>query len=235
MYTAATGMMAEMNRQDVVANNLANVNTIGFKADHNVSIPFEEMLLHAINKDGVKPIGTLGLGVMATSNYFDPSDGAVLETGNQTDLALFGNAFFQVDAPGGVRYTRAGNFAVNQEGYLTTQEGFQVLGENGPVQVSGNFVISENGGVFQDGEQVNQLLIMAPEGLKKEGETLLSADWAVPAENFQVLQGALEGSNVNSIRQMVEMITVTRAYEANQKALQAHDETLGKAVTELAG
>lgn len=234
IYTAATGMIAEMNRQNVIANNLANADTVGFKTDNTVSTPFQEILLNAYQKQDVQPIGKLGLGVQVTGDYTDFSDGAIIVTGNETDLAMQGEALFAVETPNGTRYTRAGNFQLDREGYLVTKDGFKVLGENGPIQVNGDISVSEAGEVSKGGTSVDKLRIVSATGMTKEGETLYTAANATPATNYKVIQGSLENSNVNSIRQMIEMISVTRSYDTNQKALTAHDETLEKAVNELA-
>lgn len=234
IYTAATGMVAEIHRQDVIANNLANVDTVGFKADHTVSVPFHEMLLNAYNRQGVRPIGGLGLGVAATSEYIDASEGSMVETGNMSDLMIGGQGYFVVETNAGERYTRAGNFKVDAAGYLTTKNGWRVLGENGPIQVTGSFEVNQDGEVFSDGVMIDRLRIVNLEGARKEGESLFTANGVTPATGIQVFQGTLEHSNVNAIRQMIEMINVTRSYETNQRALIAHDETLGKAVNDIA-
>lgn len=234
MYTAATGMVAELHRQDVIANNLANVDTVGFKGDYTVSVPFGEMLLNAYNRQGVRPVGGLGLGVQATSEYIDTSEGSLVETGIMYDLAIGGQGYFVVETPAGERYTRAGNFKVDAEGYLTTRNGWRVLGENGPIQVTGRFEVNQDGEIFIDGVMADRLRIVNPYGLRKEGESLFTATGINPANGIQIFQGTVERSNVNAIRQMIEMINVTRSYETNQRALTAHDETLGKAVNEIA-
>lgn len=234
IYTAATGMVAEMNRQNVIANNLANVDTVGFKTDNTVSVPFREMLINAYRKQEVQPIGKLGLGVIATGEYADFSDGVTVETGNDTDLAIQGEALFAVETPNGTRYTRAGNFQLDREGYLVTKDGFRVLGNHGPIQVNGKLSVSSSGEISVNGNRIDQLQMVATTGMTKEGETLYTSANATQAAKYQVIQGFLERSNVNSIRQMIEMISVSRSYDTNQKALTAHDETLSKAVNELA-
>lgn len=234
LYTSATGMVAEMHRLNTVANNLANADTIGFKADNTVSVPFEELLLYAYNKQGVRPVGPLGLGVEAVTEFADSSNGVLLMTENSCDLAIQGEGFFVVETPAGARYTRAGNFTVDSENYLVNKDGFRVLGESGPIEVTGRLEVGETGEVYIDGELANQLQVVALTASHKEGEALYTAAQVSPALNYQITQGALERSNVNSIRQMLNMIAVTRSYDTNQRALTAHDETLSKAVNELA-
>lgn len=234
MYTSATGMVAEMHRLNTVANNLANADTIGFKSDNTVSVPFEELLLNAYNKQGVKPVGPLGLGVEAVTEFADFSNGVLLMTENSYDLAIQGDGFFVVQTPAGNRYTRAGNFTVDSQNYLVNKDGFRVLGESGPIQLEGSFEVAETGEIYLEGELANRLQVVELADPHKEGEALYTAAEALPAVNYQITQGALERSNVNSIRQMLAMIEVTRNYDTNQRALTAHDETLGKAVNDLA-
>ncbi|MCL6588904.1 MAG: flagellar hook-basal body protein [Firmicutes bacterium] len=235
IYTSCTGMVAEMDRQNTIANNLANVDTVGFKRDNVTPVPFAELLLNAYNKRGVQRVGPLGLGVQAVTRFVNFSDGPVRVTGNQTDLALQGSGLFAVDTPNGVRYQRAGNFILDKDRYLVTVEGFKVLGENGPIQVEdGDFSINQEGIVFQNDQVLNRLLIFSTENMSKEGEYFYTCDSPQLAANYRIIQGAQEQSNINTVSEMIQMITATRAYDTNQKAVLAHDETLGKAVNDLA-
>jgi flagellar basal-body rod protein FlgF len=235
IYTSCTGMVSEMDRQNTIANNLANVDTVGFKRDNVTPVPFAELLLNAYNKWGVRPVGKLGMGVQAVTRFVNFSDGPVQVTGNQADLALQGSGLFAIDTPNGVRYQRAGNFVLDKDRYLVTMEGFKVLGENGPIQLGeGNFSITQDGVVIQNDDVLNRLQIFSTENMKKEGEYFYTNDSPQLATNYKIIQGALEHSNINTVSEMVQMITATRAYDTNQKAVLAHDETLGKAVNELA-
>lgn len=234
IYTAATGMVSEMNRLNTIANNLANADSVGFKADNTVSATFQDLMLNAYRKQEVQPIGPLGLGVVTLGAYADFSDGATIDTGSGTDLALQGEALFTVATPNGTRYTRAGNFQLDQAGYLVTKDGYKVMGENGPIQVNGKLNVTETGEVVIDGAVTDKLQIVSATGMTKEGETLYIGTNPAPAVKYEVIQGSLEKSNVNSIRQMIEMITVSRSYDTNQKALTTQNEMLAKAVNELA-
>ncbi len=235
LYTSATGMVAEMDRQNVIANNLANVNTVGFKKDNVTTVPFAELFLNAYNKRGVSPVGRLGLGVEAVTQYVDFTNGPVQVTGNSTDLTIEGTGLFAIDTPNGVKYQRAGNFMIDKDRYLVTQEGYRVLGENGPVRLEeGDFTITEAGEIIQADNIVNRLQIFNTGGMSKEGQYFYTNQAATPATDFRIVQGALEHSNINTVYEMVQMITATRNYETNQKALMAHDDTLGRAVNDLA-
>jgi flagellar basal-body rod protein FlgG len=154
---------------------------------------------------------------------------------------LQGKGFFSVETPNGERYTRSGEFTLDSEGFITTKEGYKVQGQNGPIQVDGeNIIINEDGQVFSDGIEIDALKLVDFNDyalLKKEGDALyidLSGDAGnIKESEGLVLQGSFEASNVNSVKMMVEMITMLRSYEANQKVIKTHDELLGKSVNEI--
>lgn len=233
IYISTTGMVAEMDRQNTIANNLANVDTVGFKRDNVVQQPFAEIMLNAYSKRVIKNIGPLGLGVQTVTEFCDFTNGSIVTTDNPYDLAIEGLGLFAVETNSGVKYTRAGNFIVDKDNYLVTKEGNNVLGQNGPIRVEGAFTVSEEGEIIQGGAVVDRLLIFSENGMEKVGETLYVNENPQLATRFRVIQGALEKSNVNAVREMVQMINVTRTYDTNHRALMAHDETLAKAVNEL--
>ncbi|HHW03958.1 MAG TPA: flagellar basal-body rod protein FlgF [Thermoanaerobacterales bacterium] len=249
LYTAASGLMAEMARTDVISNNLANVNTAGFKKDRAIFRAFPEMDIYRIDDPAasspmgevdLRPfIGVLGTGVMLDEISTDFSPGPVKNTSNPLDLALAGDGFFEVQTPAGVRYTRDGSFTRDQEGYLVTAEGYYVLGQNGPVRLPGDEDISINrrGEIFSGGAFVDRLMVVDfadRRQLLKEGDNLYAANQQPVPSASEVIQGALESSNVNPIGEMVNLITAFRAYEASQKVVSANDDTLNKAVNEIA-
>jgi len=252
LYIATTGMLNELKRQDVIANNLANVNTAGYKRDIPVSKAFPSLLLKRINDP--KPItggfevdprpitGRIGLGVNPDTTAHDlATPGSYQETGNVLDLALFGNGFFTVQTPSGERYTRNGNFVVDTEYRLVTTDGYPVLGENGPIEVNGSEInINQVGDVIVNNEFVDRLQVVdfaKPYELTKMGNSMfLPTDPnAIPQQvpNIRVKSGTLEMSNVSVISEMVNLITVSRAYQANQRVIKAHDTTMGRAIEGL--
>jgi len=262
LYTSASGMLAEQVRVDVLSNNLANVQTAGFKRQTVVQSAFPEMLLRRVYdpvpvSGGVAPagasgqatgalydprpvIGRLGTGTYVDGTYSDLSPGALRYTGNPLDLALEGPGFFTVETPAGVRFTRDGRFTLDAGGWLVTLEGYRVLGEAGPIRVQGRDVqVTENGEVWVDGAPAGVLALRNfadPQGLVREGSSLWAAtDWsgAPQPAAARVHAGHLEVSNVNVVTAMVELIAAYRSYEANQRVIQAYDQTLGKAVNEL--
>ncbi|RCX13233.1 flagellar basal-body rod protein FlgG [Anaerobacterium chartisolvens] len=251
LYTSAYGMLEESRRMDVISNNLANVNTTAFKKDSAVLESFPDILMTRINDVASKtnPSGRLGkmqpgsdVGEIFT--YY--TQGQLANTGGSLDMAFKNsdNAFFTVGVPGAEGefiqyYTRDGAFTLNAYNELVTKEGYAVLGENGVITLSGeDFTVAEDGTVYQNGEVLDKLLIKSfsdTTTLRKLGSNLVETTDLTEEEPFSgmVMQGFIEQSNVNVIKEMVDMIAVTRAYEANQKVLQAQDGTLERAVNEV--
>ncbi len=212
-------LLNQEQRLNQVTNNLANVDTPGFKKE---TVTFDEML-YRVNRSRQR----VGKGLQINTIH---QQGVVQKTDAPLDLAISGDGFFRVQTPAGVRYTRAGNFQRDNEGLLTTANGYPVLGEAGPITITGNkFDVARDGRLSVDGIQVNRLTVVTadPKAMKKEGENLFRlADGAAEetAENFQLLQGHLEKSNVNTITEMTEMIDLYRAYEGQQKMIRAVDD-----------
>lgn len=254
LYTAWTGMVNEQKRLDVISNNMANSDTTGFKKEKVTSQSFDdELTLRIHNNNLYSPlnyrIGNMNLGVKIGETYHDFSQGSLRETGNTYELALSGDGFFTIQTTNkqgvtSVKYTRDGSFTVNTDGYLVTRDGDYVLGTNGePIQIPGaqtatNVVFDERGNISVNGQQVATLGIASfanPQALLLYGENMYDATPAagLQAGNAVVHQGYLEMSNTNVIQEMVDLITITRAYEAGQKMIQTEDETLDKAVNEI--
>ncbi len=220
--TRQHGLMAEMR---VIANNIANANTTGFKAEE---VMFSE---HIKRLDG----GHASLS-MATANVHNTilAQGGMAQTGGTFDLAIEGEGFFQIETPNGLRLTRAGAFTPNGEGDLVTMDGHRVLDAGGaPMfvpQGAGTIGIAPDGTMSVAGQLVGQIGIVLPEdtiALTREGGTMFVPNGAVePAENGRILQGYLEQSNVNPITQIGRMIEVQRAYELGQSFMEKEDERM---------
>ncbi|MFW6306725.1 MAG: flagellar basal-body rod protein FlgF [Bacillota bacterium] len=242
LFTAASGMTAKQRQLDVVSNNLANVNNTGFKKDGNIQKSFKEVLLNRIegSKNPV-PLGEVGGGVMTEETFTNFTQGGVRQTGNQLDIAIEGSGFFVVDTPQGLRYTRDGNFTLNEDGQIVTQQGYPVMGERGPLQtIAGQSInIDGDGQLYLGdirGDQIRVANFENNQALEKTGDNLYMTE-ADPQEadgDYQLRQGYLENSNVNIVEEMANMIQVTRHYEANQKVITSIDSTLNKAVNEVA-
>lgn len=239
LYTAASGMLSEVIRNDATANNLANANTVGFKRDTAVNRDFANILMQRVDDGpGAPAIGRMGLGAVVDAIVPEMTQGSLREDGAAFDLALAGPGYFVVATPNGLRYTRNGNFSRSAQGELVTQDGWRVMGRNGPVLVNGNAVkIGDDGRVFVDGVYRDTLQVVDFPGAlpQKEGAVLFIAPPGVAPQPAaaRVQQGFLEMANVNVVTEMVNMISGYRAYEANAKMVQTQDGLLDKAVNEV--
>lgn len=252
LYTSATGMLAQQKKMDTITNNIANVDTAGFKKDGVVTRAFDEELTRRLNDKTlaenvtiVKKIGDMSLGAFVQEVYTDFTQANLEQTNNSLDVALDSEGFIAINhtnTAGEVseKYTRDGIFTRNAGGILMTTDGYSVAGvENETIELrDGEVYIDESGAVYVDDEYIDTIKIVNFENmgtLRKYGENL----WDITEEtNFteytgNVLQGFREGSNVNTVSEMVSMITAMRAYEVNQKMIQTHDQTLSKAVNDI--
>lgn len=243
LYTSASGMLGERVRQDILANNLANLNTPGYRRDEVVFQSFPQLLLSRLEGDAPgMPVGHLGTGSLLAEVTMDDESGDLRDTGQPLDVALSrADQFFTIETPRGLRLTRAGSFSIDAQNRLSLGREGLVRGEKGPILVKeGPVSINSAGEVVAGGEIAGRLAITTvadPATLEKEGQNLLwdpqAAEAAATTGEYELIPGFLEGTNINPIGEMVNMIAVFRAYEANQKALKAQDETLGLAVTRL--
>jgi len=250
LYTAWTGMVNQQNRMDVLTNNLANSATVGFKKEGATSQAFDDVLAYKIkdssDPDLARKIGKMSLGVKIGENYTDYSQGAFKVTDNTFDLALSGEGFFACEYTNkrgetSVKYTRDGSFTLNVKGELVTKDGDFVLDENGDhIVLDPNKTTSfdQSGAIMQNGEVVGYIQIADFEDynyLEHYGES-----YYLPVEGAQMKEaeakmfsGYLEQSNVTVINEMVELISVSRNYETNQKMIQTIDGTLEIAANQL--
>ena len=257
LYTAFTGMVNEQKRLDVLSNNLANADTNGYKKEGTTSQTFADELAIRIKDTSYygmkKNLGTMSMGVHIGETYTDYSQGNYKITDNQTDFAINGNGFFAIsytDKAGNtsVKYTRDGAFIVNSQGYLVTKDGDFVLNRNGAmntdpnsrIQVNPNLpiVVTADGNIYQNDVLVGDIGLTDfadYDYIAKFGENLYDiVDGATIIESEATMdQGCLEASNVNVVSEMVNMITISRAYQAGQKVINAVDETLDKAVNQV--
>ncbi len=217
---AATGMVAEETRQNQISNDLANASTPGYKPDHSTQSSFGEMLLS--NSTTGLPIGAIDEGVALGKTVTDMTPAGMQETGEPLDFGIVGQGFFAVQTPQGVRYTRDGQFTTSAKGQLTDAAGDAVLDQQGhpiPVGASGSVAASALG-------------VYEVPGAVKQGETLFSGTASGRATGT-VRQGALELSGVDAAKAMVEMIGAMRTYQSGQQAIQAIDQTLQEASTQV--
>ena len=244
-YIAGTGMMLQRRLMENITNNISNADTTGYKKEHIVSHSFDEVMVERINDPNVlsqtRKVGPLNMGTQIDQLYVDFTEGSLEGTDRNTDLAIVGDAFFVVGTTASERYTRSGAFYIDEAGYLVDGEGNYLLGENGNIYVgSMNFSVDALGGVRVGGadEYADRIRVVSFEDndtLRKQGSNLyfsLQAPQATPNQ-YRIAQRFLEGSNVDIGREMVDMLTVYRTYETNQRMLTMIDETVGKAVNEI--
>lgn len=233
VYIAATGMLAETQRQDVIANNLANATTTGFRRSVTTATPFAQTLLSNMSAPGTPAIGTLTRGAQLEGVTMLDTQGSLRATGNPLDLGLVGNGFFAIDTAAGRRYTRDGTFTIAADGRLVTKTGEAVAGVGGAITLTRGAPVdvAADGTVTQDGAIRGRLLItaLAAESVTSEGGSRFNGT-ATGADGTRVRQGHLEASSVNVVSEMVELIRTMRSFEANQKAAQSHDEALQQSV-----
>ncbi len=250
MYTAASGMLVAQSQADTIANNLANVNTNGFKQTLLQVQSAPSMAVYSfVNQPGLTPaqstanapyVGQLGFGseVYDTPVSFD--QGSMEQTGNPLDMAISGsNGFFTIGTAGGTRYTRDGEFLRDGNGLLATQDGDPVLGVNGnPIAVpNGPFTVGTDGTITQNGQNLGQIAITQfanLTALRPQGDNFFQNTGnagASPASAASVQQGSLEKSSTNVVRSMVDLITAERWFETNQKAVQTQDDATELAIS----
>lgn len=269
LYTSAMGMLIQEASLSVTTNNLANVNTTGYKKERITFEEFPNILEQRINdtkipdgKKHYKPpqIGRLGTGVILDRVTTDHETGSMAATGNATDFMVHGKSYFALQTPTGVQFTKDGQFRISNDGFLTNREGFRVLGHPGgkpaspaidekgnpakwltPIKVQSpiGLTVDVTGRVFQNNQFANQSILTVNfkdtnqmEKVGKNNYKRLSGEVVVNKQN-EISQGHLEKSNINIVNEMVNMIKVSRGYEANSKILTGIDELLGKAVNQI--
>jgi flagellar basal-body rod protein FlgG len=234
---ASQGMILQMQKQDIIANNLANVNTIGFKSS---SLFAEQVERYMNNPNGeVLPERVL----KADETFVDYSQGRSVETGKSFDFMINGSGFFTIMTNEGIRYTRDGSFMLDSEGFLADGNGGRVFGESGFInidQTKGLVTVLDDGKVMQDGQEIDTLRISdfnKPYRMTRMGNNylrpLLPNNPVVRSDGYIIQQGYLESSNVDSIKTMVDMISSHRNYDILSKAIQSEDTTLEKAVNQI--
>jgi flagellar basal-body rod protein FlgF len=250
IYTALSGAIAQSQRLDNISNNLANTNTPGFKKDQTV---FREYLSNYEKPPMPLNVPRVPASVEtfydmqgadrgyaeAVGSFSDYSQGTLLTTGNNLDVAIEGEGFLEVLTPQGVRYTRSGNLRVDSQGVLVNQTGYPVLktGAGDPAQRifnvrDSNVTISFNGEIYDRDENLGKLSVInfdEKDVLRKEGASLFSQRansnaQPVAAREYKIHQGYLESSNVNIVQEMTDMIAANRLFESSQKAIKAFDQ-----------
>ncbi|MDR2888344.1 MAG: flagellar hook-basal body protein [Lachnospiraceae bacterium] len=251
LYAAYSGMVNQQNRMDVMTNNMANANTIGYKKEGATSRSFEDVLAYKI-KDAseggrlARYMGVNNPGVKIGEGYTDFSQGSLRATNNTYDMALTDAGFFAIEYTNksgetSVKYTRDGNFTVNQAGEVVTQDGDFLLDTDGNHIVVDSLAetqIDNMGNVIQNGQTVAQIQVTDFENydyLEHFGENFYQpVEGAVETEApAQIYSGYLEMGNTSIVTEMVNMISIQRAYDSNQKIITTIDGTLDIAANQI--
>jgi flagellar basal-body rod protein FlgG len=250
IYLAASAALAYERRLETVANNLANINTAGFKRDQ---VSFQAYMMSDVGapvavQPPFPPAASAESFWVELRSHTDFSPGSLRQTGNPFDFSLNGKGFFNIDSPEGTLYTRRGNFTLNADGVLVTQEGWPVLGDGGEIRVDGGgakrtaleFAVGEDGTVQVNGKKVGRLQISdisESAGLAKLNGCYFKPAGdgvdAVPMEDARVAQGFLEMANVEAVQMLTEMIEIMRGYESYQRVIRTIDELDAKSIDEV--
>jgi len=234
IFSAVSGSMAAQTRLDALANNLANANTPGFKA---------ERVLQRAEKAGeiAPPPTSVPTPVTREFVQTDFAQGPVSQSGNPLDVALAGEGFFVVKTERGERLTRSGNFTIDAEGYLATSDGSRVQGTSGDISIPESPVVIASDGTVRAGEQrVGQLRVVTVEkvdGLLRENGTRFAPGAQVPADapagSVRIIQGAIEGANLSPVEGLVALIETVRGFETYMRAAERLDQVTAKAIAEV--
>lgn len=228
IYIATAGAIAQSNALDTTANNIANASTAGFRGER---LSFREALGRAKSPD----VHLVDTGTQAV----DDTQGVMTQTGNPLDIALEGDGYLGVNTPSGERYTRAGNLQLSDQHQLVTSDGNVVRGVGGQAisipPDAKDLQIDAAGRISADGNVVGQLELVnfAPGQMTREGATLYAARGAPQGEPPKVHSGVLEGSNVNVVRGIVDLVKVSRTYESLMKVIQGYHSVESKAASTL--
>jgi flagellar basal-body rod protein FlgF len=238
IFSSGSGMVPRLMRLDVIANNVANADTMGFKKD--------DVFVQILKDAGVaQSTGKGELAGMDVKKFTDFTEGSFQPTGNPLDLAIQGEGFFAVETPDGIRYTRNGNFKISDKGEVVNSSDHPVLGTSGRISIpnpeklqQNDLSITKNGEVYIGKNLIEKIRIVTfadIQKIKKTDGVLFTTDQTPKDvqsgdENTTVRQGFLEESNVEGLSEMVQMVELTRSFETDSRTMRLQDETLEKAM-----
>ncbi len=243
LYLSANGLITQGMRADVIANNLANTSTNGFKKDF---LALRQRDPEVIRQGGItnttqRHLLAIGGAVEGDRSFSIFNQGALVKTGNPLDIAIEGKGLFKYSDGEKAYFSRNGNLTVDPQGVLRGVNNFAILSEdNEPIQIDGNdYKIDNEGRVMVDDEAIAQIALVSldnPNALHKVGENMyeLQGKATEIASDAQLSTGHVEGSSVSAVKEMTKLIEAQRAYQANAKMISIQDETLGKALTQIA-
>ena len=241
IYACASSLEALQQQQEIIANNLANVNTSGFKKGAGVFRSFEEILRAEGGDADVPELGSTSPFLSSQINF---SPGRIDHTGNPLDLAIEGDGFFVVQSPNGLRYTRKGTFALSDDGTIVSARGWPLMADNGHIVVppgTTDITIEEDGKAHTGRVHLGRIMLVDIQDtaglVRDEHTTFRTRDPGVvppAAQTVRMRQGYIEGSNVNVIDELVAMVATMRSYEATQRLLSQQSQTLDKLTSQAA-
>lgn len=241
-YNLTSGILTQTRNQNVISNNMTNVSTPGFKSDKYMATTFREELMYRsgnIDKDDQTQIGTMAM-IRASDETVTNFDTGVVEPTNEIfDVALRGDGFFMVQTQDGVGYTRDGSFILDDEGYLSLPSVGRVIGRNGQIRIgTDKITIDSNGRIrSEDGQtEYGQIAVVDfndYDNMVKGGDGVFYTNEQAVASDTKMLWKYLERSNVDSVQEMVNMMSSQRALQSASQVLKMYDQIMGKAVTEL--
>ncbi len=227
IYNAASAMMVRLSEVDIIAHNLANAETPGYRAQRLSFRNFGETFLWTIAGTGNRPPARLPLGVTVDRQSVDLRSGSFRPTNNPLDVAIDGDGWFAVQTPQGIRYTRKGNFAISRDLMLVTSEGYPVLSENNqPIRIPTNATvairIAETGEIFAGTQRVGRLQVVTLQTVQPVGNGYFLGANPQPS-NTRIAQGMLESSNVQVVTELVRMLNALRSYEMSARTFSAFE------------
>lgn len=251
IYTAAMGMLIDQEKLNSISNNLANVESVGYKKDVPIFKTYLMKGIYAMNKKGMTyplwKVGRLEHAIIVDRVYFSMKQGDMVETDEKFDFAIDGEGFFTVMGKDGeILYTRAGNFKLDNDGYLRTNEGLKVLDDEGnPILWKEDYTVDEEGWVHDgEGKRIFRFGIVGfddPKGLEKVGYSLFRESERsgkpekISKGRMKILRGYLESSNVQVFKEMINMINALRHFEISQRVIVTEDQLLDRAVNSVGG
>lgn len=243
LYTVASSMLTQQRKIDVHSNNLANINTAGYKKEQLITSNFGNLLISKVNQDGIyetnEPLGNVSLINTVVDNNTIHSQGALDKTGGKLDFAILGSGFFGVsDENGNTMYTRNGNFDVDEEGYLIFQDKGKVQGEYGDIYIgTDKFTFKEDGSIYVENELIDKMAVFDFENydnLEKVSEGLYgSNEQSDIVEYPNISRGTIERSNVNSTEEMVEILSSQRALQTGSQVIKMYDKVMEMAANRI--
>ena len=241
IYACASSLEALQQQQEIIANNLANVNTTGFKRSKGMFRSFEEILRTQGGASDAPALGGTAPFLMSEISF---SPGRISPTGGRLDLAIEGDGFFVLESPNGPRYTRKGAFTLSSDGTVVNANGWPLMSDNGHIIVppgSPDFVVEGDAKVHAGRVHLGRIMIVNIEDtstlVRAENASFATSDPSMappPSDTARLRQGYLESSNVDVIEELVAMIATTRSYEVTQRMVSQQNETLGKLTSQAA-